>query len=337
MDSIREALAKFGNAWTMDVPMTLLKLYEPLQAEQNQKHAGEIKVEKALKYGPHARNRIDVYSPASGASGLPVVVFIHGGGLTAGDNDATPNIYANIGEYRETQKEETNEYSWLTYTIPAGNYFTKHGCVTCLATYRLALQGGHHPDGADDVAGALRWIQANIASRGGDPSKVVAAGQSAGGYHLFTALATGRLDAPGLLRGAVAMSAPFTVSVAEPHRAAAMMDWFQTDKPFEVNGRYGPLALFRQEFLHGSSSGGAPREKLPCELLLLVAEYEADEILEGTWEFVAEYKKRFGKLPILEVLKGHNHVSYGFGLGLEAPEYERVGKRVLDAVKEFTE
>lgn len=224
-----------------------------------------------------------------------------------------------------------------------GNYFTKHGCVTCLATYRLALQGGHHPNGAEDVAGALAWVQTNIASRGGDPSKVVAIGQSAGAYHLFTALTTGRLDAtspssPPLLRGAISMSAPLTVGLEDPARAAAMMDWFGTDKAFEVNGRYGPLALFRQEFFYGSAaSGGAPRERLPCELLMLVGEFEADEILEGTWEFVAEHKRRFGKLPILEVLKGHNHVSYGFGLGLEAPEYERVGRRLLDAINEFTQ
>lgn len=100
MDELREALAKFGNAWNMEVPMTLMKFYEPLQAEQNKKYGSEIKVEKALKYGPDPRNRIDVYSPASGASasGRPVVVFIHGGGLVAGDNDATPNIYSNIGK-----------------------------------------------------------------------------------------------------------------------------------------------------------------------------------------------------------------------------------------------
>lgn len=376
MDALREALAKFGNAWTMEVPRTLLKLYEPLQAQQNQKYGSEIKVEKALKYGPDPRNRIDVYSPASGSSGIsgsgagrPVVVFIHGGGLVAGDNDATPNIYSNIGEKnppsqtchiyyvclperecvcmcvgereRERERDSDRDRDRKVANGSTGNYFTKNGCVTCLATYRLALQGGHHPDGADDVAGALAWVRANIAGRGGDPSRVVAVGQSAGGYHLFTALTTGRLDAPpGLLRGAVTLSAPFTVGLAEPDRAAAMMDWFRTDRAFEVNGRYGPLALFRQEFFFGSSSpgaGGAPRERLPCELLMFVGEHEADEILEGTWEFVAEYKKRFGKLPILEVLKGHNHVSYCFGLGLEAPEYEKVGKRLLDAIGELTQ
>lgn len=310
MEAVRETLAGFGNAWNDSVPYALVKLYEPLQAEQNKKYGDEIKVEKANKYGAHERNRIDVYSPASGATGLPVVVFIHGGGLVRGDNDATPNMYANVG-----------------------NYFAKRGCVACLATYRLALQGGHHPHGAEDVAGALAWVRDNIARHGGDPANVFAMGQSAGGFHLFTSLALGYLDG-GLLRGAVALSAPFTVGVDDPERAAAMLDWFQTDKTFEVNGRYGPLALFRQQFF--GTTGSAPREGFPCELLMLVGEFEADEILEGTWEFVADYKKRFGKLPILEVMKGHNHVSYSFGLGLDAPEYERVGQRLLGFVKEFS-
>lgn len=308
MEALRETLAGFGNAWNDGVPSALVPLYEPLQAEQNKKYGDAIKVEKANKYGPHERNRIDVYSPAAGAAGLPVVVFIHGGGLVRGDNDATPNIYANIG-----------------------NYFAHRGCVACLATYRLALQGGHHPDGADDVAAALGWVRDHIASRGGDPARVFAMGQSAGGFHLFSALATGRLDG-GLLRGAVLLSAPFTCRVEEPDRIAALLDWFQTDRPFEINGRYGPLALFRQHFL--GTSGAAPRDGFPCELLLLVGEFEADEILEGTWEFVADYKKRFGKLPILEVMPGHNHVSYSFGLGLDAPEYEKVGQRLLRFVQE---
>lgn len=226
---------------------------------------------------------------------------------------------------------------WIL-TLEPGNYFTANGCITCLATYRLALQGGHHPSGAEDVAAALTWIQANITKYGGDPSKVVAMGQSAGGYHLFTAMTLGYLDAqPPLLRGAVTLSAPFTVSVAQPERAKVLMDWFNTDKTYEVNARYSPLALFQQEFFGNDGGAKAGREGFPCELLVMVGELEADEILDGTWEFVSAYKKRFGKLPVLEVLRGQNHVSYCFGLGLEEPDYERVGKRLLEFVKEFTQ
>lgn len=114
MDALRADLAKFGNAWNMEVPMTLMKHYEPLQAEQNKKYASKFKVEQALKYGPHERNRIDVYSPAdstSDSSSRPVVVFIHGGGLVGGDNNSTPNIYANIGKCPQRTQISPSEHA----------------------------------------------------------------------------------------------------------------------------------------------------------------------------------------------------------------------------------
>lgn len=44
-------------------------------------------------------------------------------------------------------------------------------------------------------------------------------------------------------------------------------------------------------------------------------------------EFFGDYRRRFGKLPRVEVMKGQNHVSYCMGLGLEGEEYESVGRR----------
>lgn len=218
----------------------------------------------------------------------------------------------------------------------SGNYFASNGFTTCLVTYRLALQGGHHPNGAEDVTAALQWIQANISQHGGDPDKVVALGQSAGGLHLATALFLGKLDPSPkpLLRGAVLLSAPFTTDSSDPSRADVLKDWFQTAHLFEVNQRWGPAAIFRQEFFGTATT--PPREKLPCELLMMVGEAEADEILEGTFEFLSDYRKRFSKLPVLEVLKGHNHVSYTFGLGLDEPEYAAVGTRLISFIKEST-
>lgn len=318
MEAVKKTLVELGNQWNDDVPPTFMKLYEPLQAEQTKTYQGKVKADKALKYGSDPRHRVDVYSPVEpSAAPRPVVVFFHGGGLVAGDNDATPHIWANIG-----------------------NYFTDHGCVTVLGTYRLALQGGHWPDGADDLAAALSWVQANIASYGGDPDKIVALGQSAGAHHLATSMFLGKLDPPSpeakpVLKGAVLLSCPFTNDDSQAGRVVAMMDWYRTDNVFEVNGRWAPGAIFREQFF--GTTAAAPRDKLPCEMLLQVGEWEADEILAGTWEFVSDYKKRFGKLPLLEVIKGHNHLSYVIGLGLDEPDLERFGRRILDFVHETTQ
>ena len=92
--------------------------------------------------------------------------------------------------------------------------------------------------------------------------------------------------------------------------------------------------MFRQQYFGTTTT--MPRRKLPFELLLTIGEAEADEILEGTFEFVNDYRKRFAKMPVLEVLKGHNHVSYTFGLGLDDPLYDAVGERLLGFIKDCT-
>lgn len=191
------------------------------------------------------------------------------------------------------------------------------------------------------MTAALRWIQANIARHGGDPAKVVAMGQSAGGCHLLSALFLGHLDEPGpqgppLARGIVSLSAPFTMDLSKPEGLAPIADYYRAGSAWEVNGRYAPLALFRQAYF-GTAGGPQPRGGFPCGLRLVVGEWEADEILDGTFEFVQDYRKRFGKVPVLEVLEGQNHVTYCFGLGLEDPAYEAVGKKLLGYVEEFTQ
>jgi len=42
------------------------------------------KVTRDVQYGPDERNRLDIFAPAGGASGAPVLVYVHGGGFVAG-------------------------------------------------------------------------------------------------------------------------------------------------------------------------------------------------------------------------------------------------------------
>ncbi|NKM57728.1 hypothetical protein GFL21_24885, partial [Rhizobium anhuiense] len=72
LDQVRE----IGKAWNGDVAQKTFAIYTPILAKQ--KTSG-IKVTQDIAYGSHERNKLDLFVP-EGAKGLPVLVFIHGGG-----------------------------------------------------------------------------------------------------------------------------------------------------------------------------------------------------------------------------------------------------------------
>ncbi|MGX5695520.1 carboxylesterase/lipase family protein [Agromyces soli] len=135
--------------------------------------------------------------PADGETGLPVLVWIHGGGYFAG-SPASP---------------------WYD-----GRNFNRDGVVTVTISYRLGFDGFGWIDGAPSNRGirdwllALEWVQQNIAAFGGDPARVTIAGQSAGGGAVLTLL--GMPAAQHLFHGVYAISGA-TADVA-PERAEAL-------------------------------------------------------------------------------------------------------------------
>lgn len=144
---------------------------------------------------------VNVFTPRPGPDpsgedgGLPVLVWIHGGGFVAG-SPASP---------------------WYD-----GAAFGRDGIVTVTLSYRLGFDGFGLIEGAPTNRGVrdwlegLRWVKANIAAFGGDPARVTIAGQSAGGAAVLTLL--GMESAQDLFCGALAISAP---SATLPREAAA--------------------------------------------------------------------------------------------------------------------
>ena len=126
---------------------------------------------------------LNVFTPALGAAGLPVLVWIHGGGFFGGGN-ASP---------------------WYV-----GSSFNRDGVVVVSVNYRLGAEGFLVlPDAPANRAvldwiAALEWVQENIAAFGGDPSLVTIAGQSAGGMACATLL--GAPAARDLFRAAACLS-----------------------------------------------------------------------------------------------------------------------------------
>jgi len=100
----------------------------------------------------HERQVLDVYAP-DGAKNLPVVFWIHGGGWQAGNKG-------------------------MVGVKPKA--FNDAGFVFVSTNYRL-LPTVEMGDLTNDVATALGWVHKNIASYGGDPTRLLVMGHSAGG------------------------------------------------------------------------------------------------------------------------------------------------------------
>ncbi|NDR53865.1 carboxylesterase family protein [Actinomyces sp. 565] len=134
---------------------------------------------------------LNVFTPAPGDedAGLPVLVWIHGGGWTSGSHNSP----------------------WYD-----GAAFNRDGVVTVSVAYRLGFDGyGYIPDSDApynravlDQVMALEWVRDNIARFGGDPAKVTIGGQSAGGGNSLVLLSVPR--ARGLFRGVISESGAVT-------------------------------------------------------------------------------------------------------------------------------
>ncbi len=135
---------------------------------------------------------LNIWAPAGAApdSRLPVIVFIYGGGGTVGSSG--------MANYD-------------------GEQVARRGAIFVNFNYRLGIlgfmahpeltteQGGHSGNyGYLDQNAALRWVQRNIGAFGGDPSKVIISGQSAGAGSVAQQIFSPR--SRGLFRGAVMLS-----------------------------------------------------------------------------------------------------------------------------------
>lgn len=136
---------------------------------------------------------LSVTMPADLAPGerLPVMVWIHGGSYTTGSGD-------------------------LAIFDPAV-LVAENRVVVVSVTYRLGLFGflatrnGRPANlGLLDQLEAFRWVQRNIAAFGGDPDRVTAFGQSAGGDAIAHLMATP--EAPSLFQRAIIQSAPLGIA-----------------------------------------------------------------------------------------------------------------------------
>ena len=103
--------------------------------------------------GPGVALPVRIYTP-EGVGPFPVIVFFHGGGFVICDLD--------------------------THDALARALCRTAGAVVLSVDYRLAPEH-KFPAAVDDAVAATRWAMEHADASGGDPSRVVVAGDSAGG------------------------------------------------------------------------------------------------------------------------------------------------------------
>jgi len=113
---------------------------------------------------------LNVYAPSERPSApLPVMLWIHGGGLVNGS--ATAALYDGSGLARQGVVVVT-----INYRLGRLGFFAH----PALSRERPAEPKANF--GLMDQIAALRWVQRNISAFGGDPGNVTIFGESAGGY-----------------------------------------------------------------------------------------------------------------------------------------------------------
>ncbi len=122
---------------------------------------------------------LNVWRPAGDAIGLPVMVWIHGGGYVNGGS--SPPVY------------DGSALAARGVVLVSFNYrLGRFGFFAHPALSREAVQHGENVGNyalMDQIA-ALQWVQRNIAAFGGDPRRVTVFGESAGGDSVLQLLAT---------------------------------------------------------------------------------------------------------------------------------------------------
>jgi para-nitrobenzyl esterase len=148
--------------------------------------------------------RLNVWRPSGDRPGLPVIVWIHGGGFNKGA--AHERLY------------------------DATELAVRADAVVVTVEYRMGVLGGfvdlsdlddprldaHTNNGLKDQALALRWVAENIGAFGGDSRHVTLAGESAGGLSVLMHMANS--ETARLFQQAVVMS-PAPVQILDASEA----------------------------------------------------------------------------------------------------------------------
>ena len=250
---------------------------------------------------------LNVYTPHMESGdrrhhGLPVMFWIHGGGLI----DGSSNPY---------NPERLVKKGVIVVTI---NY--RLGYLGFFAQSAIDAEGHLNGDyGLMDQQFALGWVRRNIANFGGDPDRVTIFGESAGGQSVYAQLASPL--ASGMFRGAISESGSY----------AEFQDYFANIVTLAVGETQGTPAVPSGAAI--ADSVGCTNQTASCLRAVPAATMVAGEpfplypFVDGallTQTMSAAFASgEFNQVP---VISGTNHDEYRLFVALD---YDLLGNPIL--------
>jgi acetyl esterase/lipase len=237
----------------------------------------DVHVQRDVNYGPDARHRLDVFTPAGGFNpALPVLVYVHGGGFVAGDKhtEGSP-FFTNIGQWA-----------------------VRNGFNGVTITYRLA-PAHQWPSGVEDLRMVVDFIQRDGGSVGLGGSSIFLMGQSAGAAHVASYVAHANLYSPKPhgLKGIVLLSGIYDFAL-------------MPQSPMES----AYLGADRAVYSARSSLRALASSDLP--MLLSVAEFDPPQFEKQALALLSAVQDAKQKMPPLVYAIGQNHLSVAMFFGL---------------------
>ena len=254
---------------------------------------------------------LNVYTPQTESDdrrghGLPVMFWIHGGGLI--DGSSTP--------YNPER-------------------LVKKGVIVVTINYRLGYLGffaqsaidaeGHLSGnyGLMDQQSALRWVRRNIASFGGDPDRVTIFGESAGGQSVYAQLASPL--AAGMFRGAISESGSYV----------EFQDYFSDIVTLMVGETQGTTAVPSGAAIADSvgctNQTASCLRAVPASTMVAAEPFPLYPFVDGTLltqtMSAAFASGEFNQVP---VISGTNHDEYRLFVALD---YDLVGNPILTSAE----
>lgn len=245
---------------------------------------------------------LNVYAPSAAlaekAHPRPVMFWIYGGGYVSGDS-------SEFGLYDGQHLSESHEIVLVTVNYRLGNLG-----FMALDALRLEDPNGSTGNyGMQDQNLALKWVQTNIASFGGDPGRVTIFGESAGGmsvmWHLVSPMSKGLFHAAIMESGTSAASFFF-----QPYKEAASY-YEDTAKILKCPAEGGATvqlrclrALSMDDIQHGAGGeeNGSP---IPADRSPLYPIMPVGPVIDGTEAGLLDVpihlveSGRFNKVPFI--------------------------------------